>query len=164
LNKFKTEIKWGLIFSASILVWAILERMFGLHGTHIDKHPTYSNLFALVAITLYVLALRDKRGNDLYGKMSYKDGLLSGFIISMVVMVLSPMAQIITHYVITPDYFSNAISYSVEQELHTQASAEDYFSTKNYIIQSTLFAPIMGIITSAIVAFFLKSKPENSEE
>ena len=158
--KYKLEIKWGLIFIASILVWALLERMFGLHGTHIDKHPTYSNIFALVAISLYVLALRDKRASDPDGKMSYKDGLLSGLIISIVVMILSPLAQIITHYVITPDYFSNAIAYSVEHDLHTQASAEEYFSMKNYIIQSTLFAPIMGIITSAVVAFFLKPKWE----
>jgi hypothetical protein len=48
----------------------------------------------------------------------------------------------------------------VANDLTTQADAEAYFSLKNYIIQSTIFAPVVGVLTSAVVAFFVKSKPE----
>lgn len=154
--KYKTELKWGFIFMASMLGWMILERLVGLHSTHIDKHPTYTNLFALGATAVYVFALRDKRNTDLNGTMSWKDGFLSGVIISAIVMVLSPFGQMITHYIISPGYFPTVIKYSVEHGLQTQLEAEAYFNLKNYIIQSTMMTPIMGIVTSAVVAFFLK--------
>jgi hypothetical protein len=37
-------------------------------------------------------------------------------------------------------------------------AAEKYFNLKNFIIEGLIFAPIMGIFTSAIVAIFTKSK------
>jgi phosphate/sulfate permease len=39
-----------------------------------------------------------------------------------------------------------------------QKEAEDWFNITSYIIQSFIGTPIMGIVTSAIVAFFVKSK------
>lgn len=158
--KYKTELKWGLIFSAAILVWMTLERAVGLHSTHIDKHPTFSNFFSIVAILVYVFALRDKRESDLSGSMTWKEGFLSGVIISLVVMVLTPLVQVLTAYVISPDYFSNAIAYGVSHGLTTQSEAEAYFNLRHYILISSLSAPMMGIITSAIIAFFLKSKTD----
>ncbi|NQT61467.1 MAG: DUF4199 domain-containing protein [Candidatus Marinimicrobia bacterium] len=164
MQKFKTEIKWGLIFMGVTLVWMLLERLTGLHSTDIDKHATYTNFFAPIAIAVYVFALRDKRATDLDGKMTYKEGFLSGVVISLIVGVLSPFGQLITAYVISPHYFENAIAYGVANNLTSQADAEAYFNLKNYIIQSTIFAPVMGVITSAVVAFFLKAKPETSQE
>ncbi|MBC8191298.1 MAG: DUF4199 domain-containing protein [Candidatus Marinimicrobia bacterium] len=160
MNKFKTEIKWALIFMGVTLAWMLLERLTGLHSTHIDMHATYTNFFAPIAIAVYVFALRDKRATDLSGKMTYMEGLISGVIISVIVGVLSPFGQMITAYVISPNYFENAISHGVANGLTTLAEAKAYFNLKNYIIQSSIFAPVMGVFTSAVVAFFLKSKPE----
>ncbi|MBC8376717.1 MAG: DUF4199 domain-containing protein [FCB group bacterium] len=164
MQKYKTEIKWGLIFMGVTLVWMLLERLTGLHSTHIDKHATYTNVFAPIAIAVYVFALRNKRATDFGGKMTYKEGFMSGVVISLIVGVLSPFGQLITAYVISPHYFENAIAYGVANNLTSQADAEAYFNLKNYIIQSTIFAPVMGVITSAVVAFFLKAKPETSQE
>lgn len=158
MKKFKTEIKWGLIFMGVSLAWMLLERITGLHSTHIDKHAIYTNFFAIIAIAVYVFALMDKKQSDLNGQMTYKEGFVSGVIISVVVAVLSPFGQLITAYVISPDYFQNAIDHGVSNGLATQVEAEAYFNLKNYIIQSTIFAPVMGVITSAVVAFFLKTK------
>ena len=40
----------------------------------------------------------------------------------------------------------------------TQEAAEKYFNLKSYIIQGMVGAPIMGIITTTIVALFTKKK------
>ncbi len=127
-------------------------------NTHIEKHATYTNFFALVAVAVYVFALRDKRDNDFNGYMSWKDGFISGVIISLMVMVLTPFSQLITAYVITPDYFKSAIEYGVKHGLTTRSDAEAYFNLKHYVILSTVSAPLMGIITSAVVAFFIKKE------
>jgi len=154
--KFKTEIKWALIFFVVTLVWMILERAVGLHDTHIDKHATYTNFFAIAAIGVYVFALRSKRNADLNGRITWKEGFMSGTIISLLVMALTPLGQLLTAYVITPDYFGNAIRHGVEHGLTTQVEAEAYFNLKNYLIMSTISAPLMGIVTSAVVALFVK--------
>lgn len=40
----------------------------------------------------------------------------------------------------------------------TKESATQYFNVRNYVIQSGLAAVVMGTLTSAIVAYFLKRK------
>lgn len=159
MNKYKTEIKWGLIFVATALLWMVFEKLMGWHSTHIADHPVYTNIFAIVAIGIYVIALRSKRDRDLGGFMTWKQGLISGLIITAVVTVLSPLSQYITSSIISPEYFPNAIAYAVESGKATQAEAEDFFNLKSYIMMATGGALMMGILTSAVVAFFVKREP-----
>jgi len=154
------EIKWGVIFILVSLAWMVMERALGWHDENIADHATYTNLFAIVAITIYVFALRDKKNNFYQGKMTYKQGFISGVILTLVVTIVTPLSQYITSTIITPNYFTNMINYSVETQGFTQEEAEEYFNLQNYIIQSTIFALIVGIITSAVVAIFIKSKKE----
>lgn len=140
------------------LTWMLLERLAGLHDKNIDKHSIYSNFIMIPAIATYVLALLDKRKKDYNGTMSYKQGFISGLIISIIVTILSPLTQYITSVVITPEFFANSINYAVINSKMTMEAAEKYFNLKNFIIEGLIFAPIMGIFTSAIVAIFTKSK------
>ncbi|MEO1023372.1 MAG: DUF4199 domain-containing protein [Bacteroidota bacterium] len=153
-----TELKWGFIFTISLLVWMVLERMVGLHDQHIDKHVIYTNFWAIPAIAIYVLALLEKRKKDLDGTMSYSEGFISGLVITFVVTILVPLNQYIISYVITPDYFNNVIAYSVQNDIMTREEAEAQFNFLNYMKQGLIGAPIMGIITSGIVAIFTRSK------
>jgi hypothetical protein len=61
--------------------------------------------------------------------------------------------------VITPDYFANVIEYSLSPGYYeNRVDAEAYFNLKNYMIQSVVGALIMGVVTTAVVAFFLRAK------
>ena len=40
MEAYKTELKWGVIFVLSGLIWMLLERLAGLHGEHIAHHAT----------------------------------------------------------------------------------------------------------------------------
>ncbi|MGX7666088.1 DUF4199 domain-containing protein [Flavobacterium pedocola] len=158
MKNFKIEIKWGIIFAVASLVWMCIEKMVGLHDKHIDKQFLYTNIFAVFAILIYVLGLRDKKKHFFNGQMDWKQGFVSGIVITIVVAVLSPLTQVITNTLITPDFFSNAIAYAVEHKKMTQELAEAYFNLSSYIVQGIFGALSMGVVTSAIVAFFLKSK------
>ncbi len=158
MRKIKIEIKWALVFATLGLLWMLGEKLAGLHNQHIDKHETYTLFFAIPAIAVYVFALLDKRRNYYKGTMTYMQGFVSGLIISIVVTVLSPLTQFITSYVITPEFFQNAINYVVEHGRMTQAEAESYFSMKNYIIQGLMWGIGMGVVTSAVVAIFTRKK------
>ena len=158
INKYKTEIKWAIIFAVVMLMWIALEKLTGLHSEHIDKHPIYTNFVSIPAIAVYVFALLNKRKTDYNGIMSYKQGVMAGIIITIFVTMLTPLTQLITSTIITPEYFPNVIEYSVNQGLMTEEDAKNSFNLKIYIIQATIGAFVMGLITSVIVAFFTKSK------
>jgi len=158
MKKIKIEIKWAIIFTIMVLVWMFIEKLAGFHSEHIDKHPIYTNFIIIPTIIIYVLALLDKRKNVYNGIMTYKQGLISGLVIALIVTILSPLTQYITSTIITPDYFSNVIKYVVNEGEMNQIEAENYFNLKSYIIQALIGAPIMGIVTTAIVAIFTRRK------
>ncbi len=144
-----------------MLLWMVMERLTGLHDTHIDKHYIVTNLIAIPAVAIYVLALLDKRKNFYNGYMSYKQGFISGAIITLIVTLFSPVIQIIISTIISPDYFSNMIEYSVENDLMSRQEADDFFNLNSYLMQALIGTPIMGLLTTAIVAIFTKkNKPE----
>jgi hypothetical protein len=158
MKNIKIEIKWAIIFAIMTLLWMVLEKAVGLHDAHIDKHVIYTNFIAIPAIAVYVFGLLDKRKNFYHGKMTYLQGFISGMIITAFVTVLSPLTQYITSTFITPDYFQNAIAYGVSSGKTTQEAAEAYFNLENYIIQGLIGAPIMGLLTTAIVSIFTQKK------
>jgi hypothetical protein len=157
--KYSIEIKWAFIFIVMSLLWMVLERAVGLHDVHLDKHLYLTNLFVIPAVWVYVLALKDKKNNFFGGKMNYKQGFISGLIITVIVALFSPFTQWIISTVITPHYFENVIKLSVETGyLKTVEEAEAQFNLSNYMKQSAIGALVMGLVTSAVVAFFVKTK------
>ncbi|MFN3999586.1 DUF4199 domain-containing protein [Algoriphagus sp.] len=158
MNSRKIEIKWGVLFILIGLIWMVFEKTMGWHDVHIDKHATYSMFIAPIAIAIYVFALLDKKRNFYGGKMTYMDGFKSGLIITLVVVVLSPLSQYITSTYITPDFFKNIIEYSIASGNMDEKAAIEYFNLRKYMIQSAFGAAVMGLVTSALVAFFVRSK------
>lgn len=159
MKKYKIEIKWAVIFTLVMLIWMILEKVTGLHSTRIDYHLYFTNLFAIPAIWVYVLALKDKKNSFYSGNMTYTQGLISGVIITGIIVLLTPLAQWIISYIITPEYFPNVIKRSVELGYYeTEALAQAHFNYKNYVINGAIGAMIMGVLTTAVVMIFLKSK------
>src|SRR5690606_27797135 len=82
MKNIRIEIKWAIIFSIMGLLWMVLEKWSGLHGEYIDYHLYLTNLFAIPAIIVMVMALQDKKKHDYGGQMSYMQGLVSGIIVS----------------------------------------------------------------------------------
>jgi len=63
----------------------------------------------------------------------------------------------------TPEYFPNVIAHAVETGYHESLeAAEAYFNLENYMKQSVIGALAMGVITSAVVALFVRSKKQKS--
>lgn len=158
MKNLRIEVKWAVIFVLTALAWMLLERLAGLHGEHIDRHMIYTNFFAIPAITVYVLALRDKRNNFYGGVITYGQSFISGLIITALVTLANPLTQYLVSTVVTPDFFANAIDYAVRSGKMTQAEAEGYFNLGSYIMQGFIGTPVMGLITTAVVSLFIKRK------
>lgn len=159
MKNIKIEFKWAILFSIMGLIWMLLEKWSGLHSTYIDYHLYLTNLFAIPAIIVMVLALKNKKKSFYNERMSYNQGLISGIILSIIIALISPLTQWITSYVITPEYFPNVIKRSVEIGYYnTTEEAQANFNYRNYAIQGAIGALVMGIGTTAIAMIFIRTK------
>jgi len=156
MKRITIEIKWALVFTLMTLAWMFAEKQAGLHDIHIDKHPIYTNLIAIPAIIIYVFALLNARKKYYGDTMTYVQGVKTGLIITAMVTVLSPLSQYVTSTYTTPHFFENAINYAVSKGFSTRPDAQAYFNLKSYIIQGLISAPIMGVVTTLIVAAFTR--------
>lgn len=156
MKKYQIEIKWAFIFVIMTLLWMLLEESLGWHDELIEWHPYLTMIYMIPATLVYVIGLIDKRDNALGGKMTWKQGFVSGLIISIIVAIFSPLSMWITFEYITPNYFENAINYSVSTNEYTLEAAQGYFNYNSYVLQSALGAIFMGIVTSSIVAAFVR--------
>lgn len=157
MRNFGIELKWGLIFTAAGLLWSLIEKLTGLHDEHIEKHMIYTNIFAVVAIAIFVFALKDKKQNFYGGEMTWSQGFISGLAISVVVAMLTPLSMYLTFGYMSPNYFENVIELTVSKGIHSREVAEKYFNLEGYILQGIFSGLSMGVVTSAIVALFVKS-------
>lgn len=159
MKNIKVELKWAIIFSIVGLLWMVLEKLAGLHDKYIDYHLYLTNLFAIPAIWMMVLELKEKKQKIYSGIMTYQQGLISGIILSAFIALLSPFTQWITTYVITPEYFPNVIKRSVEIGYYsTTEEAQANFNYKNYATQGAVFAFIIGVVTTSIAMIFIRTK------
>lgn len=158
MKNFQIEFRWSLIFAIALLIWMYFEKSLGLHDEHIGKQAIYTNLFAIVAIIIYVFALKNKKKSFFNGSMNWKQGFISGIVLSVFIALISPLTQYIISTYITPEYFKNIIDFAVENGKMSRENAEGYFNLKSYMLQSAFGALAMGVVTSAAVAFFVKSK------
>ena len=159
MKAVQIEFKWAIYFSMMVLVWMWLEKLSGLHGRYIDYHLYLTNLFAIPAIWLMVLALKDKKQTFYGGQMTYIQGLISGIILSSFIAMLSPLTQWVTTYVITPEFFPNVIKRSVELGYfpNTEA-AENNFNYNNYAVKGLFGSFVMGVITTTVAMIFIRTK------
>ncbi len=154
----RLELKWGIIFTLAGLLWMYFEKSMGWHDVNIDKHTTMTNLFAIPAITMIVLAQLEKRRKHYNGRMTWLQGFICGVVISVIVAILAPLSQYITANYISPDYFNNVIEYASSKGQGTKEELAKHFNMKTYMMLSAVGALVMGLITSAVVALFTKKK------
>lgn len=162
MNKYKTELKWALIFSGMFLAWMSMERMTGLHTNQLANQQLVTTLILVPSFVIYVLALRSKRKSVYDGKIAYKQSFVSGLWLTIFIVLLSPLNQLVTTTIISPEYFSSLIAYTVSNDIMDLKQAEMQFNNKSYIIQSVIGGLITGILFSAIISIFIKSKPGKS--
>lgn len=156
LKNIKIELKWAIIFTIMMLVWMLLEKTLGWHDAQIADHKWLTMLFIPFAVFMYVLGMRETRRRSYNRKITWLQGFLSGLIITIFIALLSPLAQYLTHNYITPEYFENVKDYSITNKLMTIETANEYFNLNTYLLQSFFGALLGGVVTSAIVAIFLR--------
>lgn len=159
MKKFAIEIKWGIRYAFLWILWLYAEKKFGYYDTKINDHALYSMLFMVVMLIVYFAAIKEKKVDFFENQMSWKQGVVTGIFLTVVIVLLTPICQIIFHKAIAPEFFPNMIKHAVSNGYSAEV-AQNYFNLWSYILQSIFGTLSLGVVLSAIVALFLQTKKE----
>ena len=159
MKNFKIEVKWAFVFSISSLFWVVLEKLLGWHDVAIEKELFGTYFFAIPFVLIYLLAIRDKKINFFNKTMTWQQGMVTGVYLSFFIALLSPVVQLLSYKFVSPEFFQNMIAYVVLHKKMTDVAAAAYFCLNSYIKQGVFSSLSIGVVLSAIVAYFLQSKP-----
>ncbi len=140
------------------LVWMITEKLLGFHSGRLHMQQTITALILIPSIIIYVLSALDKKKTFYNGTITYRQSFLSSLALTIGIVLLSPINQVVTSYVISPDYFANASAYTVNKGILTQEQAADQFNIANYIFTGIAGGLVTGITFSAVISIFVKTK------
>lgn len=157
MKNYSIEIKWALRFTLLTLAWAIGEKAVGLHDVYIANYGMCSMLFVFPAFLFYYLALAEKKKYFYNNSITWKQGFVSGIVLSFIITLFIPATQYVIYKSITPHFFDNIIAYKVQHKM-TLENAKIYFNLKTYIIEGTFTGLSKGIISGALVSLIIRNK------
>lgn len=164
IKQFRTEIKWAVYYSIFLLLWMIVERITGLHDKYIDLQQNISMFLLIPTVVFYVLQLIKKNRHFYKGNMTYVQGFFSGVIFTLCIMLLTPVVQCISYYIISPDYFSNLTNYSIMKGIYTKEQAAQQFNYGNFLFINEVFLMLTGVVFAAFVPLYFKIDKRNNDE
>lgn len=155
----RIELAWAGIFFLMTLAWMSLEKSLGWHDTRIADHALYTNIYDLLFIVTLAMAMRSIKTKRYQGNMSWKQGIISGMWITLILAALSPLTQWITHRLISPDFFPNIIQFVTDNDLMTAEAAAAQFNLPNYVWQNLVGTLILGSAATLVLAHIFRTKP-----
>jgi hypothetical protein len=156
--KIRILIKWAVLFTLMYLGWMYLEKAIGLHHHNSEMHSRITNLMALPALAIYVLALWEIKKKVYQARINFAQGFQAGLIMSAFILVLGPLRQYITTTYIIPDFFDQSIAHALEGGDTTLEQAHAYFNLKSYILLTLLGDIFMGVVTSVVAALVVRTR------
>lgn len=164
MHKIKIELLFAIICSIVIMLWAILEKYLGFQDYKIDQQMYFSLLLAFPLFVIIFFALKTKINKYYHGKISFKNGVISGIVLSLFIALLFPIVQWIISFVISPDYFKNAINHNLGSGYYkTFTDAKAQYNYANFVRQGILKFLSLGVICSAIIMLILRTEDKQDK-
>ncbi|WP_430613066.1 DUF4199 domain-containing protein [Flavobacterium sp. JP2137] len=158
MKNYSIEFKWAAISTVLAIAWMYLEKNLGYHDEKIGIQILFTNLFSLVLIAVFIIALSEKKKHFFHSVISWKQAFFSGMILTLMITIFFPLVQYITYTQISPDFFDNLLAVVIEKGSMSLESAQTYFSFDNYLKQGAFNNLSLGVVTSACVAYFIQTK------
>lgn len=157
MNKLGIELKWAAIISLFYCLWAFIEKSTGNHKDF-SNIIVFALLFIIILCVLAFFAFLDKKKNFYSGTWDFKQAFRFGLFLTGIAALLNPIAHYIIHNSISPDYFSNLIAYQINKGRGNVEELSKIYNFDSTMYQSMRDILSFGIVLSAILAYFLKTK------
>jgi hypothetical protein len=161
----KVTLTYGIIYALASLLWISMEYALGFQTIYVEIQPYVTFLFLFPAVYIMFRGMKSHRRivHERQAPFNYFMAFMSGFNITVIATLLSPVVSYIFHSFINPEFFDTMIQQSVQSMLMTEDMAKAYYNQQSYIQQSILGGLISGSVISATLALFLRDKSQLTE-
>lgn len=159
MKKFSVEFKWAAICTVLAIGWMYCEKLMGYHDQKIATQLLFTNLFSLVVVFIYYLAIKEKKNLIFNHQMTWKEGFYAGCFLTLMITIFYPMVQYIAYTQISPQYFSAISDYMISSGKMNVETALHYFTFDNFLKQAAFNNLSVGVVTAAAIAYFIQTKP-----
>lgn len=167
----KTELKFGLITIITGIVWVMIEHIAGLNTERFEQGEIVRMLFAFMPFIFILSGIRAKK--KMAGRISFLSAWRTGSLIALIYSIgLSIWFWLYASY-INLEFLQNTVKWEntklLKKGLSPQALKEAIKANTqmyggspfSYIMLAFSFF-VMGVIASAVIALFMKSKKNES--
>lgn len=156
----KVTLTYGIIYALASLLWISMEYALGFQTNYVEVQPVVTLLFLVPAVYIMYRGMKSHRVivHERQAPYNYFMAFMSGFNITVIATLLSPVVSYIFHSYVNPDFFDTMIRESVSTMRMTEDMAKAYFNQQSYIQQGIVGGLISGSVISAILAVFLRDK------
>ena len=149
----RLAVLWAGVYTAMTIGWALLGSLLGMYDERIRYSLAFNTGVLLPSLAVYAFAIRKMASGR---AMTYRQRVLWGLVLTVFVTVLGPLYPLAST-VISPHYFENAIRYTVDSGMMSEAEARQQLNLTTFIVQGIIAAPVFGLVLSAIAALFVRS-------
>jgi len=154
----KYEFRWAIIILMLSLLWTAFEYEMGWHDRNFVYHRYFTFLFIIPFTLSYWLFLLDKKSHRFKKKFRYRHAFNSGMGLTILVALFTIPTQFLIHYLVTPDYLTEAQNYSVKSGELTTIRARDLYTITNFVILFPILYLLLGILLSMIFGSTMTQK------
>jgi hypothetical protein len=152
----QNHVKYALIMSGIIALCLVFMEVTGQNDSF-DKSPLVAAAMFFAPVVIWYLGINAKK-KLLKGNMTFKQGLLEGFKISLVYGIVSPFLFLVYYLLVNPGILEYV------RKVYALTGASD---TNVIVVDMAIqffSAIIMGTLLGAVASFFLKSKNKSKSK
>lgn len=146
----RNYIKYGLLMSAITAVCLMLMELTG-NNESFDKSPFATFFIFIAPLFVWFLGIREVKKKR-KGKLTFKQGLNSGFKIALTYALISPFIFLLYYIVVNPSIVAH-----VGEAYGLQKASTPLIIIVDMVAQ-VIGATIFGTAYAALIAFVLKTK------
>ena len=153
----KLELKYGLMITAGLIVWTMIEYLLGFHNERIGIGMITGWFSTMVPAVFLYYGIKEKRDKQLNGSLTILEGILTGLSISLVMAVTLTAFLLIYNSFINPEWIEMAIIEMTNKMLLTDLS-DQQIELRMELFRMMLTNTgvlIMGICGSMAMGFFI---------
>lgn len=164
MKKFSIEFKWAALATLVALIWMFLEKYLGYHDEKIRFQIGFSLLFNFPLIAIYYLAIKEKKKDFYNGITTWRQLFFTGIVLCIMISLFYPIIQYITFIQVSPNFINDLINEVVARGGMSLEDAQANISFDVYLRQGVSGNLSTGVVTSAILAYFLQTKQSIQDE
>lgn len=145
----KNAVKYGLLLTGTIIAWVVVMHFTGLYSPNRRGTTIVDYLYLLIPAFGIYFGIQEKRDRYLHGRLTMREGLKEGMLISLVYGILSAFVFMLYYNLINPEIV----------EVAKAAYGMTEFTTQQVIFADMLvqiiFSLLGGLALSAVITAYL---------